>query len=255
MEGVITNLFGISWYEYASSSVQDQMIESTKVFFGLFYLGCAVICLLINEKRKWAGWIMIVSSVLLTFLALLYCKEKFFHVGQFFEYSIQLVSPTLLYYLVFDRISKRKTVLLASIATALTFTCHGLYALGFYPQPGHFVDMTIRGFLVNEEVARLMLKVFGALDIVISIGIFIPNMARICWIYAVLWGLATALARVWTNFYWDFPLESLNQWIPEMLYRIPHGTIPILVLMITIEGSCFAIVSRFLGSLYRSPKI
>lgn len=235
MEGIITSLTHMTWFEYATSSIQDQMIQAIKIGFGVFYLIAAVSTIFIHTDRKWTGWVMILSSSFLTFLALLYCKEKFYHLGQFFEYSCQIFTPIGLYLLVFRNIPAARLLVITNIMIALTFTCHGFYALGVYPQPGHFVDMTIRGFLVNENTARSLLKVFGVLDIILSITIFIPLTARVSVTYAVIWGGLTALARIVTNFYWDFPMESLNQWMPEFLFRVPHALIPLVALMIVTQ--------------------
>jgi len=143
-----------------------------------------------------------------------------------------IVSPTLLYLLLFTNISNNKLIYIGKIAVALTFLCHGLYAIGYYPLPGQFVDMMINGFFVNQEQSVLLLKVFGIIDILIALTIFLPITTSISLWYAILWGTLTALARVTTNFYIDFPWQSLNQWIPEMLYRIPHGSIPLFVLFL-----------------------
>jgi hypothetical protein len=36
----------------------------------------------------------------------------------------------------------------------------------------------------------------------------------------------TAVARIYTNFYIDFWWESILQWMPHTLYRMPHFLIP-----------------------------
>lgn len=230
MEQPIQWLTGMTWFEYATSDIQDQVLQSVKVSLGVFYAICAGLSLWINKSCKWMGKTILVGGLLLVGLSFLYYKEKFFHLGQLFEYSSQLFIPVLLYMVLFTNIAKKQLILMGKVAVGLTFTCHGLYALGYYPQPGHFVDMMINGFYISEDVARNVLWLVGVIDIVISVGIFIPRVWKYCMWYAVVWGLMTAVARVTTNFYIDFPLETLNQWTPQMLYRLPHGLLPLILI-------------------------
>ncbi|MCB0396997.1 MAG: hypothetical protein KDD36_10105 [Flavobacteriales bacterium] len=228
MEGLITTITGMTWQEYATSQIQDIWIQTGKQVMGVFYALCAIFTLIINERRKWMGITLLVGSGCLTFLAFLYYKEKFFHVGQLFEYTAQVISPVLLYLVLFTQVPSSRIMLIGKVTIALTFTCHGLYAFGYYPQPGQFVDMVIRGFFLDEPGARLLLKVAGVLDFVISVGIFLPRrIATPCLWYAVVWGGMTALARVTTQFYIDFPWDSINQNLPDFLYRIPHAGLPL----------------------------
>ncbi len=232
MEGIITSLTGMTWQEYATGTTQDTFIQSFKMILGGFYASCALLCFYINDTRKWIGKLFLFATFLLTFLAFLYYKEKFFHLGQLLEYSIQISTPILLYLFFYTKTTNKQLIFFGKIAIAFAFTCHGLYAIGYYPQPGHFVDMVIRGIFLEEPAAKIFLKAVGFIDIAISIGLFLPVVWRASVWYAIIWGLLTAIARVTTNFYWDFPLQSLNQWLPEMLYRIPHGIIPLFVLLL-----------------------
>ena len=122
-----------------------------------------------------------------------------------------------------------RIVLLMKIALAVTFICHGLYAVGYYPVPGSFQSMLMQIFPLTEMQTIGILKVAGVLDFILSIVIFLPQR-RILLIalgYATVWGLLTALARPVAHFYPQFWLESLLQWIPEFLFRVPHFLLPV----------------------------
>ncbi|MGB5929034.1 MAG: hypothetical protein WBH03_12730, partial [Cyclobacteriaceae bacterium] len=232
--------------EYVTSPAVDAGITVSVRLTGAFYLIAALLCLFAQGRRKLPGIIWLVGSVLLTTLAFLYMKERFFQVGQFLEYALQIGSPVLLYVWVYRGSDAGKTnlnsgfwknmLLACKILITLTFICHGLYAMGYYPRPGFFVDMTINIFGVYETTAHKMLWWAGLLDMVISVGIFVPPIARVCLLYAVLWGLLTAFARVVANFYADFPWQSLHQYTFETIYRLPHGLIPLFVLFVTRSG-------------------
>lgn len=227
MSGLIEGLFGIPWEEYATSLAIGNGIQLFINFVGVFYLICAILSLGINENRKVWGKVLLVGAGSLFFLAFLYYKSKNYQVPQFFEYMVQCSAPIFLYLFIFQGFQE-KFILWMKIAIAFTFTCHGLYALGWgVPRSGHFVDMVISILHVKEATAITFLNAAGILDIVVSIGIFLPRGVQIFLAYAALWGFATAIARIWAHVEFDFLWAGLNQWTPEMVYRLPHGLIPL----------------------------
>ena len=66
-------------------------------------------------------------------------------------------------------------ILIMKVAIAVTFISHGLYALNYYPRPGHFTEMVMDILGVKEATAILFLNVAGILDFVIAVGIFIKG--------------------------------------------------------------------------------
>lgn len=236
MEGWIARITGGTWQEYVTSERADHFIQSAATGFGIFYSLMAVLTLFVTARWKKVKWLYVVSSVSLALLAFLYSKDKFYHVGQFFEYSIQFMLPLFFIFALTRTAALSKLNLAMKIAIALTFTSHGLYAFGAYPQPGVFVDMVIHIFHCSESFAKTFLKIAGVLDFVVSITIFVPRLARISLLYAALWGGLTALARTWANFYIEFPLESLHQNLYETLYRVPHMLVPLAAFLLTYSG-------------------
>ncbi|RED94951.1 hypothetical protein [Marinoscillum furvescens] len=231
LSGIVPILTGMSWHEYATSPQVDGMINGIKTFCGAVYTLLAVFSLLAHlPSLKRLRGLLLVGSGMLFLLSLLYFKEKFYQVGQLLEYSIQFGAPLLLYMALKPAVDQRRLILLMKVAIALTFTCHGLYALGYYPQPGHFVSMTLGILSIDETTARLLLKCFGWADVALSILIFVPQASRWALLYAALWGFATAAARIWANIHFDFLLTSLNQWTFETVMRIPHGLVPLLLI-------------------------
>ncbi len=228
MESLVLFFRGGTWQEYVTSAGADHFIQTSKVIFGIFYAIMALLTLVVRSRQlaKFTP-LYILSSVALAFLALLYSKEKFFHAGQFFEYTIQFLLPLFFCYGLSNRIEKKKLLLLMKIAIAFTFSAHGLYAIGFYPQPGVYIDMIINILHLREATAKDFLVVAGVLDFVIAVTIFIPRIAKYFLLYAAIWGGLTAFARGWANFYWAFPLDSLHQNLYETFYRLPHMLIPL----------------------------
>ncbi len=235
MKSIIEQFFQVSWETYSTSLSVDHAINITMIAVGCFYLFCALLALVLKKEPNPLSYFWIIGSIGLIFLAFLYCKEKFFSVGQFFEYSLQFSTPLFLYIFYKKNKFNSSIILLLKIAIALTFTCHGLYALGIYPRPGNFIDMTINILQVNEQQAIHFLNFAGIMDIIISIALFLPfKYARWAIFYAIVWGLATTAARIWANFYIEMPLESIYTWWHESVYRIPHAVLP-LVLWIVLK--------------------
>lgn len=113
------------------------------------------------------------------------------------------------------------------ITIALTFTCHGLYAVGYYPRPFNFVDMSMNSLGISESNAIQYLNVVGFLDFIIAIGLFLPwKISRFALGYAILWGTLTTSARLVSYLEIDQFATLLHQWGFEALYRLPHFLIP-----------------------------
>ncbi|WP_109098434.1 hypothetical protein [Aquimarina sp. AU58] len=232
LKSSIENIFGTPWNNYVTSLSAANSISFSIKVIGIFYLICAIITLMIKPNMKKTGkFFLIGGSIGLFILALLYCKEKFLHVGQFFEYTIQFMTPVLLYMVLFTSIEFKKIRLIALIAIALTFSCHGLYAIGYYPRPGSFIDMTLNTLPISEPSAHAMLKIAGILDFVVAIAIFIPRISYAALVYAFVWGGLTAIARLVGHFHIAFLWNSFSQWTWEMLIRLPHGLIPLFVMI------------------------
>ncbi len=232
LKGSIEAIFGIAWNDYVTSLSAANTISFSIKVIGIFYLICAIITLMIKPSMKKTGkFFLLGGSMGLFILALLYCKEKFLHVGQFFEYTIQFMTPVLLYMVLFTSIEFKKIRLIALIAIALTFSCHGLYAIGYYPRPGSFIDMTLNTLPISEPSAHAMLKIAGILDFVVAIAIFIPRISYAALVYAFVWGGLTAIARLVGHFHIAFLWNSFSQWTWEMLIRLPHGLVPLFVII------------------------
>ena len=114
---------------------------------------------------------------------------------------------------------------------AAVFTAHGLYAVGYYPVPGYFLGMVIDILGFTEQGALNFLLVVGILDFIGSILIFVPKVTRYALIYLAIWGFLTSFARLVAGFSFDFFWELLHLNLYQTIYRLPHGILPIIVLL------------------------
>ncbi len=227
--GGIVRLFGWTWDSFITSLAVDHYIQIFGVWFGFFFLFAFLVTLgwrMVSHWLRqitWAGvW------MLLVFIAFLYAKEKFFSLGQFFEYSLQFGTPFLLWISFRSKGLNKHFVLGVKILIALTFFCHGLYAVGYYPRPGHFVQMCIHFFGMSEDGAHTFLWIAGILDFIAAIFIFLPRpFVQIGLVYCIVWGFMTAAARVGANIYDNSFAETLFLYGPEFLFRVCHFLVPL----------------------------
>ena len=85
MAGITHGLLGLEWTSYARSELVERNIQLTVWVMGWLYVLSAIAALFIHRIGKVAVVLLYIGGGALIFLALLYCKEKFFHSGQFFE--------------------------------------------------------------------------------------------------------------------------------------------------------------------------
>jgi hypothetical protein len=223
----------MSWDEFVTHPMGDIWIQRLVSGMGFLFLLCAIAAFFIRSIPKWGRGLLFLGGLGLMLLAAIYAKDKFFHIGQFFEYSLQFGAPLFLYYLVGEKEVNERFIFLVKLAIAFTFTCHGLYALGYYPYPGTFLTMTINILGTSPAATIDFLNLAGVIDFIVAVGIFLPNKwAKWALAYCVFWGFVTSLARIVGNFYPEYPLESLHQWVFEAIYRAPHFLLPFWVMRV-----------------------
>ena len=234
MTPVLRGLFGMGWNSYANNLTLSEWTETVQRGIGLLWLTTGVLVLidsLLPARRSWRH--LVTACVALSwpplFLhALLETKDHFFRPVHFCEFAIQLMVPLLYLAWLRGRLTDRWFRSGARLAIALTFAAHGLYALGVYPVPGNFVDMTIIILECSEASARRFLTVVGWLDLAVAVGICFRPLAGPLLLYATGWGLATALARLATGYQLEVA-DLFHQYAYLTVYRLPHGLLPLVV--------------------------
>jgi hypothetical protein len=236
LEPLVNKVLNMNWSIYVTDLNIDENIQKMIKINGLFYLLCAVISLKISfTSKKIVKFILLLGGINLFVLALLLTKNKFYHIAMFFEHAIQFGTPIILYFFLKNNYESWLLRIL-KVIISLSFACHGLYAIGLiYPIPETFVTMTINILPINDASAKYFLFVMGILDFLIAISIFVPKTSKICLIYAFVWGIVTALARIISGFNYGISFDILHQYFYLTVYRIPHGIIPLLAFLIIKE--------------------
>lgn len=231
----IVQLFGLNWEDYISNLTIAYWQEITMQTIGVFHILLAVLVFFVKKDRIWIKRLLWVGGFFLFCLTLLYWKEHFYRIGQLIEYTIQWSIPIFLIYAIYHQENTTTFRFWLKIAIALTFVGHGLYAFGYYPTPGNFIQMVLDTFMLNDKDAATFLTVIGVIDFAIAIGLFLPYVWKISIIYCIVWGFATAFARIIANYDVMMPLESLHQWLYETIYRLSHGGIPLLLWLLCLK--------------------
>ena len=227
MKDLVSLVLGLSWSEYVGNPLYDERIKLFSQGIGWFYLFAAGAALGIQWLPRLARAILTTASGTLLILALIVWKEQGWQVGQLLEQSLQWTTPLLLALNSKGSIPERWIRYGTKIAIAATFIGHGLYALGYYPIPGNFLEMTMRSLSIGEDTARQFLFLIGILDVLAALGVIWPKRFKaVIFTYLIAWGLLTSLARVWGYFSFDFFENWLQMWIYELFIRFPHFLVP-----------------------------
>ncbi|MFC0605700.1 hypothetical protein [Winogradskyella pulchriflava] len=231
---IVEGLSNYTWQDYASSSKVNVWIDGFIKFCSLIFLLAAIISLFWNKigYRRLKQIVMSFALLVLLFIGICMVKDKNYEYLLFFELFIQLAAPILLLLNVrLDVTDNKKIIIGLKIAIACTFIAHGLFAMGLIYLPGYFVDMTIMILGLNESQATTFLYVAGVLDLVMSVLIFVPKLSKYALWYMVFWGLTTALARLFAGYSSDFVSSSLHASVYLVIYRLSHGLLPLVVLL------------------------
>lgn len=232
LKPLVENFFLWSWQEYITNWASGAFLDRLSFFVGCFY-GLAFFAIILHHRfPKFSKPVILLAMIGLIMQSLLQFFDSAYAWPQMLEMGIQVATPwVLLIHTSHGLIPKR--MIWIKIALAFTFIGHGIYAYGIgWPQPGHFISMTMNILHLSENNAALFLKIMGVLDGLAGLLLFIPKCSRVALWYMAAWGLLTALARPVAHFHFEFWQDSLLIWLPEMLYRLPHGLLPLW----TMEG-------------------
>ncbi|MBU2921036.1 hypothetical protein KO504_06755 [Winogradskyella psychrotolerans] len=234
---IVEGIFNYSWYDYATSKTVNNWIEGFTKFNSLIFLIAALVSLLWHQIKwlKLKRFIIGLGFFLLFLLGICMVKDKNYDFLQLFETSIQLSAPFLLWRNIKIDSNNKKLINGLKIAIAFTFIPHGFMAMGIPYRPGHFIDMTIIILGVNETQATLFLFIVGFLDVLCALLVFVPKLSKYALWYMIIWGFATAFARIVSGFNIDFISSSIHGSAYLTIYRLAHGIIPLIVLLIEMN--------------------
>ena len=232
---LINNFTPLTWQEYVANSFINTLVDRLIQLIGVFYLFMATITFFIKPWHKRLFKYYVFSSLMMSFLAFTLFVDKGFRIGQLIEQSSQIIIPILFAGLYLNKFKITDVLNVVKIAIAFTFIGHGLFAVGFYPVPGNFVDMCISFFGFTEPEAFMFLRTIGIIDLSCALFLFVPKLEIIALIFMSFWGCATASARLFSNFDMSLIEMSVSQWWFELVYRLPHGLIPITLLLFYLQ--------------------
>lgn len=235
--GWFSELMNVPLHELLSDPFYENLLNYFSDIVGVLYLGTAF---LIGFSNRFVKPFVVVSSVLLFVHYFgLYYHKNLDQIGIVLEHAAQFIIPWAYIWMKNEKTSL--AIWSSVIATSITFLAHGLYAMGYYPQPGHFVDMMIIGFGMTEDVARESLTHIGYVDLFFAfVVLFTPffydkkvgrSVVMINLWYGVVWGGLTAFARVYTSYTPGMTAHWLDQHLFQTIVRMPHMLLPLYILL------------------------
>jgi hypothetical protein len=231
---VVEGIFNYSWFDYATNPAVNEWIDGFTKAVSIIFFVAAIVSLFWDriKLQKLKRIVVRIALILLFLIGICVVKDRNYEFLQLFELFIQFTGPVLLLYdKKLNSVDNKNIVLGIKIAIACTFIAHGLYAMGLVYLPGHFVDMTIILLGFTEPQVGTFLYVVGLLDIIMSILIFVPKFSKYALIYMIFWGLLTAFARFVAGYNKNFIEMSFYNYTYLVIYRLSHGLIPLLVLL------------------------
>jgi len=236
LKPIIENVFGLKWEKYVTDLSIDHRIQNVIIGIGIFLFIVAISCIFIKISKRLIGYLIAISGGLLVLLSVAYWKEFFWDIPQFLEMTAQWMSPFIFLSVVHAFDKNINVFRLLNYTLVFTFVGHGLYAIGVYPLPGNWVDMVINTFHCNETSAKIFIKVFGVLDIIAAIFIFLPNFRKIGFYYMLIWGFLAAFGRLSGNYIPDLGIiPFIHANLGEFVYRVPQFLLALMGLYLLIE--------------------
>lgn len=223
---------GIDWEEFVGTGANDGLVQQWLGWIGLFYLLGGIVAFTVRAR----SWVQLVVLTGVTLLLVILAYAKFvasqYQPPMFIEYGGQMLSPVVLMLAVVCGVRHRATVGIAVLSVIMTFAGHGCYAIGWWPTPGNFYGMTSLTLGVGHDTAKLILLLAGVLDFVVCAALFIPAWKRAAALYAVIWGLLTALARPVAGMSWDLNYWGADHFLHETAVRAPHFLVPMFLYLV-----------------------
>lgn len=222
MSPIVEGYFKMGWSQYLNSAKAEQIINYGEVLGGCIFLGAAIQAAISKGKRS--PFLLLFAFLLLLPIAWMHFLGNAYNSFMLLEFTAQASAPLLLIWalrskaILTGNTFKRAIILVLSV----TFTCHGLYAVGAFPVPQKFIAMAQSCLGLNELQSLRFLALMGYLDFVAVVLLYFTATKKWAALYMVGWGFITAYARIWANFYSFDPWNSLWHWTPDFLFRGPH---------------------------------
>jgi len=211
----------IDWEKFALGS--DSSITEGLELFGIgLMLSAAVPWLTVVPRLKWAVWLLIPMAAALFLDAFARFIDSRSEIGMAIEHTLQWGSPLLLFMVLWKGSVSRAWLVVASVATMLTFVGHGLYAIGFHSVPLKYQTMTTSLLGLEGRGVFTFLATFGILDFAAAIALCFKPLRRLSLCYLLAWGALTALARFVTG-------ATFDPWAMETVVRSSLWLVPLLI--------------------------
>lgn len=198
------------------NDISNVLLGSTLIIYGIFFEWT------FRLAPKFRFLPLAFFTVFIVWISLHSFKSSGYLPEQLIEHGIFIGLPLYLVYIL--KLHKTVNDTFLKLLIALTFTGHGIYALGVHYVPNNFIAMTTTILGLDYSSAYLFLKVAGSIDLVVAVLLFFSPSKLVIY-YILFWGLTTALARLVYGFHVSENSIELLYWFGAMVFRLPHGVL------------------------------
>jgi len=227
---------GADWDAFVGTAAGDGWVQRWVERMAWPFLVFPVLVCTVRRHSRWQMLVLLVGSLVLGVVAYAKYVGNLRELPMLLEHGSQVASPLLLVMALSLGTGHRAVVAVALAAFVATFAGHGAYALGLWPTPATFQGMTTVILGCEYDTTTAVLRIAGALDLLVCVGVLIPAVRVPCALYGVLWGLATALARPVAGMSTQLRYFGADQFVHEAVLRAPHFLIPLYLLLLWRRG-------------------
>lgn len=229
--GGVVESWGVDWQHYVGNESTDGIIQLFIKQLGYLFIGFGIMALTVKKDSLGQIFGLLAGMFFLCLIA--YCQylDKMKYPAQFIEYGGQFLCPLILILALKFGIKHKATISVAVLAFVMIFFGHGLFALGVYPTPANFYEMTMNVLHVSEQGAEFIIRSAGFMDLLVCAALVVPMFRKPALIYATIWGFLTALARPWSGMSLNYEWWGADQYFHLFMLRFPHFLIPMFLIL------------------------
>jgi len=216
----IVEQLGCTWEYYANTFASDQHIFLLIRVLSIFMILSIVWVIRPDNKNNLLRIATIIAVFLLFAITFAYWKDYFWSIPQLMELCLHWMLP-LAFLLHWTQWYNFQNWIFIGLAS--TFIGHGIYAMGYLPLPGNWVDLAINSFNCSEGMAKLFLQIVGYGDVIASLLLLVPRLRLYGLYYMAVWGFCAMLGRGIGIQYMGDPIFQFSiRLFSEMIIRFPQ---------------------------------
>ncbi len=210
---------------------ENEFSDALSKFFGFILILSSFGSFGIKKPNWFADWLLAIGVFILFLIMVAHFKAWNYNIGMPFRFGVQFAIPFALWSMINGRLIFKEQWL--KVLLAVTFLGHSLYAIGIYEIETSYINMVTFAFnLEGDDTAVSVVVLMGALNIIMGLLLFVPQISKIALYYFLIWGVFVAVMRFVSFFDSHNFLLSLHEYLYKTIGRLPQGGIAWLILLL-----------------------